>query len=107
MRSVRSSCRVIARRSCISTWMVTRRKSPILRIGIRSTRGLPDSVAAPLLQGLAGAFQGERECVGKGRLGGYRIQFNSKMDDGSGDLRADAAENTFGAHQAGRGDCLQ
>ena len=37
MRAVRSSCSVIASRSCMSTWMVTSRYSPILRIGIRST----------------------------------------------------------------------
>ena len=35
IRSVRSSCSVSARRSCMSTWIVTRRNSPIFRIGIR------------------------------------------------------------------------
>jgi hypothetical protein len=34
--SVRSSCRARASWSCMSTWMLTRRRSPILRIGIRS-----------------------------------------------------------------------
>ena len=33
---VRSSWSVMASRSCMSTWMVTRRNGPILRMGILS-----------------------------------------------------------------------
>ncbi|MNP74162.1 hypothetical protein D3C76_1709940 [compost metagenome] len=36
IRAVRSSCRRRASWSCMSTWMVTSRNSPICKIGIRS-----------------------------------------------------------------------
>ena len=38
---VRSSWRAITRRSCMSTWIVTSRNSPIRRIGMRSTGQAP------------------------------------------------------------------
>jgi DNA-binding response OmpR family regulator len=35
--SVRSSCRLSARRSCMSTWIVSNRNCPIFRMGMRSS----------------------------------------------------------------------
>ena len=46
--SVRSSCSVIASRSCMSTWIVTSRNSPIFRIGMRSMASDARRVAAPM-----------------------------------------------------------
>jgi len=40
IRLARSSLSTVASRSCMSTWMVTRRSSPMRSIGIRSTRSL-------------------------------------------------------------------
>src|SRR5215472_11159828 len=45
IRLVKSSCSVMAKRSCMSTWMVTRRKSPMRRMGIFSKVYAPFALA--------------------------------------------------------------
>src|ERR1700722_14578747 len=102
MRSVRSSCRDMARRSCISTWMLTRRNSPILRIGIRSKAGLQLGISMHALNRLSGPPQRQSESIGQCGFGHDRPQLHSQMHDGGCNLRPDAADNAFGAHQARR-----
>src|SRR6185369_17759624 len=98
---VRSSCSDMARRSCMSTWMLTRRNSPILRIGIRSTSGLLGRrKRTHALNYLAGPPEGQRNGIGKGGFGDDRMKLDPQMNDGGCDLRPDTADNAFRAHQA-------
>src|ERR1700694_5626474 len=71
---VRSSCKVIARRSCMSTWMVTRRKFPTLRIGIRSMSFLAGGIHLHGLYAQAHPPQGQAEGVGERGLGDHAAQ---------------------------------
>src|SRR5678815_800515 len=102
-RVVRSSCRVVARRSCMSTWIVTSRQSPILRIGIRS-------MGAPSANGFdleAIAREGDGEGVGQRGLGDDVLKVDAEVHDGLRDLWADAADDAFGAHESRGGDGLE
>ena len=105
--SVRSSCSVIARRSCMSTWMVTRRQLPILRIGMRSMtrrqrRRWPCCTVEP-----ARVERDRRSASGERRLGDDVREVDAEVDDRLRDLRPDAADDALGAHQARRRDGLQ
>src|SRR5262245_51924034 len=105
MRAVRSSCSVMARRSCMSTWMLTRRQSPILRIGMRSiasSRG-----RGTLSEGQPGLRECDGERIAEARLDDHVLQIDPEVHDGLCDLRADPADDALGAHQAGRRDGLQ
>src|SRR5262249_11461244 len=84
----------------MSTWMVTRRNSPILRIGIRSTIRSPRNGHANPTQSLC-------ERVGQSSLGDYVLKLRSKMHDGGSDLRPYAADDAIGAHETGGRDGLQ
>src|SRR4051812_715343 len=97
----RSSCSARATWSCRSTWMVTSRALPIFRIGMRSTS---DLVAA---DDVAGLLHGQLKRIGQGGLGGDALQVDAQVHDGLRDLRADAADDAFGAHQADGADGLQ
>ena len=92
----------------MSTWIVTSRKSPIRRIGMRSTgqtslrsrhRDPPDRPPGPL--------QGEGEGIGQRGLGRDVAEVDAEVDDRLGDLGADAADDALGPHQPGRGHRLQ
>jgi len=48
-----------------------------------------------------------RRCIGQRRLGGNPLQVDAQVHDGLGDLRADAADDAVGAHQADRRDSLE
>src|SRR4051812_41361656 len=99
----------MARRSCMSTWMVTRRDLPMRRIGMRSTLValLPVLLRLflllrPLLllharDGPAGALQGEGEGIRQCRLGGDGAEVHAEVHDGLRDLRPDAADDAVGA----------
>ena len=86
----------------MSTWMETSRQSPIFRIGISLmtvyVRCCSAAACARSTIDLAGAAQRQAERIGHGRLGDH-VQLQPEMDDGLGDLRADAAEDAVGAHQ--------
>uniref|UniRef100_A0A1I7YBM1 PE-PGRS family protein n=1 Tax=Steinernema glaseri TaxID=37863 RepID=A0A1I7YBM1_9BILA len=101
MRSDRSSCRVMASWSCMSTWMVTSRNSPICRIGMRSM------ASARLGDGQAQAMQGQLQGVGQVGLGHHALQVQAQVHDGLGDLRAYTADDAVGAHQADGGHGLE
>src|SRR5947209_3227891 len=112
MRLVRSSCRAIARRSCMSTWMVTSRNSPIRRIGIFSTFLLLfvllfgcrlGFLVLQLDKGDPGLSQRQSKRVRQGRLGGHVEEVNAQVDDRLRDLRANSADDAVRAHQPGRG----
>src|SRR5690348_5445353 len=109
IRSVRSSWRVSASWSCMSTWIVTRRNAPILRIGIRSsTSGLRLAARhGRATDGQIEPLERRREGVGQRRLGGDVAQLDAQMHDGLGDLRANAADDAVGAHEARRGHRLE
>ena len=101
IRLVRSSCSAIARRSCMSTWIETRRQSPILSIGIspmqgqtscRAGRSVDDRFSEPT--------ERQGESVGHRRLGDD-AELEPEMDDGLRDLRPNAADDAVGPHQAG------
>src|SRR5499425_1346349 len=106
MRSARSSCNVMARRSCMSTCTVTRRYSPILRIGMRSTtasgralRGTGD--------GKATSLQRHRKRAGQRGLARHVTQLHAQVHDCLRDLGTDSADQAVRAHEPGRGDRLQ
>src|SRR3954470_16188220 len=93
MRSDRSSCSVMASWSCMSTWMVTRRKAPIWRMGMRST-------SVRLRDGKTRTLQCERERIRKIRLRHDALQVEAEMHDGLRDLRTHAADDGIGTHEA-------
>src|SRR5687768_11668448 len=98
MRVVRSSWSVRASRSSMSTWMLTIRNSPILRMGMRSIGGaLPPARLQHGAQ-LAGALEREQEGVGERGLGRHALQVDAEVHDRLGDLRSDAADDALGAH---------
>jgi hypothetical protein len=107
MREVRSSCKVMARRSCMSTWIVT--SSTGHQCG--EWVSVPSSPHAAMLlvtvTRRTRAFQGHDKGVGQRGLGHDVLQVDAEVDDGLGDLRADAADDAIGAHQARGGDGLQ
>src|SRR5687767_10504665 len=106
MLAVRSSCSVMASRSCMSTWMETSRNSPILMMGMRSTSAMLRRWANAANR-LAGALQGDGEGGGERRLRGHRLQLHAQMHDRLRDLRPDAADETVGPHQPRGGNRLQ
>src|SRR5690242_19798133 len=93
--------------SCISTWMVTSRNSPILRMGIRSAGGLPSRTGSRARHGGADAPEGQDQRVGEGRLGRDAAEVDAQVDDGLGDLGTDPADDALRPHQAGRRHRLQ
>src|SRR5215471_9605335 len=104
--SVKSSCSVRARRSCMSTWIVTSRQSPIFKIGIRSISP-PSTVILRARDDQLGAPQSDSEGVGKTGLGDHVGEIDAQMNDRLRDLRADAADYAIGPHQPGRGHGLE
>src|SRR5262249_29205683 len=104
MRAVRSSWGGSARRSCMSTWMLTRRQSPILRIGMRS---IEPSAGGPRSDPQPRPPQRNREGACERRLGDHVPQLDPEVDDGLRDLRPDAADDALRAHEPGRGHGLQ
>src|SRR6195952_2426266 len=100
----RSSCSARATWSCRSTWMVTSRALPIFRIGMRSMMNASGLVAGDDETGL---LHRELQRVGQRRLGGDALQVDAQVHDGLRDLRADAADDAVGAHQADGGDGLE
>src|SRR5580704_286915 len=101
IRLVSSSWSSIANRSCISTWIETRRQSPILSTGISAIRG--SAFRRAVDHCLAEATKGQCESIGHGPLGNHP-QFEAEMDDRLRDLRPDAVDDAIGAHQAGGGN---
>src|SRR2546421_3261059 len=104
---VRSSCRVSASLSCMSTWMETRRNSAILMIGIRSISGsVPRGRRGPggggAGHGEARALQRNGEGVGQRGLRRDRVQVDPEVHDRLCDLWPDAADDAVGAHQPRR-----
>src|SRR5262245_11789844 len=104
MRAVRSSWRVIARRSCMSTWMLTRRQSPILRIGMRS---IEPSAGGPRSDPQPRPPQRNREGACERRLGDHVPQLDPEVDHRLRDLRPDAADDALRANEPGRGHGLE
>ena len=83
-------------------------KPPIFRIGIRSTSYLPGRRPRFIFtHGITAAPQGYRESVGERRLGGYRGQVDTQVNDGLGDLGPDSADQAIRAHQPGGGHGFQ
>src|SRR5688572_11734028 len=110
IRDMMSSCSVMASRSCMSTWIVTRRQLPMRRIGIRSIASpLGSRWRAVAVPGHRETASGERdrERVGERGLGGHVAEVDSEMHDGLRDLRANAADDALGAHQPGGRHRLQ
>src|SRR5688572_12932345 len=101
---MRSSCRVMASRSCMSTWMVMSRSRPILRIGIRSIRASGGGSGG---DGQAVPLEGEGERVLQVGLGDDLAQLDPEVHDGLRDLGPDAADDAVRAHEPRRGDRLQ
>ena len=91
----------------MSTWMVTSRNRPILRIGIFSMAcRLTPSARRASRRGV-GPAQRDRERIRQRRFGGDLGQIHAEMHDGLRDLRADAADDAIRAHQSGGGHGLQ
>src|ERR1051326_5833115 len=105
---VRSSCRANARRSCMSTWIVTSRYSPIFRIGIFSNQLLLTLLRIWLRlvthERKASPLQRDFESRSKRGLGGDVLQVNAEMHDGLCDLRAHATDDAICSHEAGGSD---
>src|SRR5579872_6207170 len=111
---VRSSSSAVARRSCMSTWMVTSSASPNFNIGMRSI-SLALLSRARILVSLSrlysrdcfpSACERERKRVSQRGFGNH-VQFDAEMHQGLSDLRPDAADDAIGAHQARRRYGLQ
>src|SRR5689334_7134521 len=96
----RSSCSLRAIWSCMSTWMVTSRNSPILSIGILSTVPL-------LFQRAAGALERKRQRIGQIRLRRHALQVHAEVHDGLRDLRTHARDDAFRPHEPQRRDRLE
>src|SRR5579883_3389781 len=108
-RSVRSSCSAMASWSCMSTWMLTRRKSSSLRIGIRSILGLLAGalLLRPLLDRQTQPAERQRERIGQRCLRDHVAEVYSEVNNSGRDLGADAADDTIGPHQPPRGNGLE
>src|SRR5262245_18111704 len=106
MRSARSSCSVMASRSCMSTCTVTRRYSPILRIGMRSMAASGRALRRAG-DGEAVALQRHGEGAGQRGLARHVAQLHSQVHDGLRDLRTDPADQAVRSHESGRGHRLQ
>ncbi len=88
----RSSCNRSASWSCMSTWMVTSRNSPIRRMGMRLHQTVSTRAAHALER------QGKR--VGEIGLGGDALEIHPEVDNRLRDLRAHARDDAFRAHEA-------
>src|SRR3569833_2068278 len=98
MRAVRSSCSVIASRSCISTWMVTSSRLPILNMKMRSIRS--SLISIRMRNRRARALQGNDESIRQSRLGDDILKVDSQIHEGLRNLRTNAADDAVRAHQA-------
>ena len=99
-RLVRSSCKVIARRSCMSTCTVTSRNFPILKIGIRSMlRSFWEAIGLPRLAPVRCSAP-DLEGILERRLRDHVAQIYSQMDDSLCNLWTYPADNAISAHEA-------
>src|SRR5262249_42169173 len=105
IRAVRSSWSVIARRSCMSTWMLTSRQSPILRIGMRSIPRSPLGGSRSSRQ--SRPVEGDREGVRERRLGDDIPEVDAEVHDSLCDLGPYAADDALRPHEARRRHGLQ
>jgi hypothetical protein len=62
---------------------------------------------SPCTHGEAKAAQGEAKGVGESSLGDHVAEIDAEVNDGGGDLGANAADDAIGAHETGGGDGLQ
>src|SRR4249920_3546821 len=92
----------------MSTWIDTRRYSPIFRIGMRSIRVRARSgLARDPRDAEAQARERDPERAGQRRLGDHVAESDAQVDDRLGDLRANTADDAVRAHQPRGGDRLQ
>src|SRR4051794_2713284 len=87
--------------------MVTRRKSRIRRIGIRSTASGPRVWAVRLHHGQVQTLERDGERVGERRLRRHSLEIDTEVYDRLRDLRTNAADDALGTHEARRSDRLQ
>src|SRR5271165_628132 len=109
---VRSSCSAEANWSCMSTWIVTSRKSPILRIGIRSIMRSPERRL--LLRGWilhegcpTAALQRKAQRFGHGGFSRDGAQIDLQMHHRLCDLGADSRNDAVCPHQPGSSNGLE
>jgi hypothetical protein len=69
-------------------------------VGVWSGGRTSDGLRGGATDGLLSALQRQRESIRHRGLR-YDIELQPQMNDGLGDLRADAADDTIGAHQSG------
>ena len=106
--AVRSSCSVSASRSCMSTWIVTSRQSPILqnrnafhRHALSARRSARRDRRAPV------RFSATANASASVALVDDVAEIDAEMHDRLRDLRPDAADDAVGAHQPRRRHGLQ
>ena len=77
------------------------------RIGRAGAAVRPRAAGAHLLYAEAETAQRNRERIGERRLRDDILQVHAEVNDGLGNLRANAADDAIGAHQARGGDRLE